>query len=149
MDTIYAIIFIIGIFYIIDYIINKYILPKLIEMDIKRIEKNPKWIMKDVEDNYYGFQDIDIILAETNKFVSLPRMRMSKDCKYELLIPNDTPTREVDNILRLALAGKIAIKYGLNFTDKPLHWLSILCYMLDGGDIKATATKLKRKQEVS
>jgi hypothetical protein len=42
------------------------------------------------------------------------------------------------------------VKYGVLFQDKPIHWLSILCYMLDGGDIKQEATsweKVNMKKE--
>lgn len=149
MEEVYALLFIIVMFYISSKIFNKFILLKLIEMDTMEIERNPKWIMKDVIKQYYGFQDIDIILAETTVFMSLPRVRISKNNRFELWIPNDTSTREVNDILRLALAGKIQIKYGVFFPDKPLHWLSILCYMLDGGDVMEATAKFEEKQETS
>lgn len=149
MEEVYALLFIIVMFYISSKIFNKFILLKLIEMDTMEIERNPKWIMKDVTKQYYGFQDIDIILAETTVFMSLPRLRATKEGRFELLVPNDITTREVDEILKLALAGKIQIKYGVFFPDKPLHWLSILCYMLDGGDVMEATAKFEEKQETS
>lgn len=120
------------------------LLPKLIEKTTKEIEKNPKWIASKI--NYYGFHDIDIILATGPDF-ALPRLRISKENRYELLVSNDISTKEVDDIIRLALLGKIQVKYGLFFPDKPLHWLSILCYMLDGGDIKEEATSWEAKNK--
>lgn len=147
MEEIYAMAFIIIMFYISSRIFKRFIFPKLIESDTKEIERNPKWIMGKLNKNeYYGFQDIDIILAETKLFYSLPRLRVTKDNRYELWIPNDTTTREVDDILRLAIIGKIHVKYGLFFPDKPLHWLSILCYMLDGGDINEAAATFEEKK---
>lgn len=149
METLLALLLSLVMFYISIHIFNKYILPKLIEADTKEIEKNPQWIMKHAIGKYYGFHDVDIILAETKIFVSLPRARISKNNRFELWIPNDTSTREVNDILRLALAGKIQIKYGVFFPDKPLHWLSILCYMLDGGDVMEATAKFEEKQETS
>ena len=102
----------------------------------KEIEKNPKWIVDKVKGVYYGFHDIDFILAESNIFSSLPRFKISKTDRYELWLPSDISIKDVDEIVRLALVGKIQVKYGLIFRDKSLNWLSILCYMLDGGDIR-------------
>lgn len=147
MEEIYAIAFIIIMFYISSRIFKRFIFPKLIESDTKELERNPKWIMGELNKNkYYGFQDIDIILAETKLFYSLPRFRVTKNNRYELWISNDTTTREVDNILRFAIISKIYVKYGLFFPDEPLHWLSILCYMLDGGDINEAATVFEEKK---
>lgn len=146
MEEIYAIAFIILILYVSSRIYKKFIFPRLIEYDTKEIERNPKWIMKNIKSNYYGFHDVDIILAETKLFCSLPRFRITKNDRYELWVSNDTTTREVDDILRLALVGKIYIKHNLFFPDKPIHWLSILCYMLDGGDINECATKFEEKK---
>lgn len=145
MKEIRVIFFMIIIFCIYSYVFKKFVLPKLIKIDTKEIEKNPKWIMNNIREKYYGFQDIDIILIETNLFSSSPRLRITKDDKYEFLIPNDTSTKDVDEVLRLAIMGKIAVKYGLVFQDKPIYWLSILCYMLDGGDIKETSARFEEK----
>lgn len=145
MNEIYAIAFIIIMFYISSRIFKIFIFPKLIELDTKEIERNPKWIMNLDAAKTYGFHDIDIVLAETNLFITLPRFRLGKNNRFELWIPNDTLTRDAEDVLRLALVGKIQVKYGLFFPDKPLHWLSILCYMLDGGDINEAATKFEEK----
>lgn len=152
MEEIYAILIIIVMFYISSRIFKYFIFPKLLEMDTKELEKNPKWIMGDVRSKYYGFQDIDIIVAETNLFSALPRFRVAKNDRFELLVPSDVSTKDVNEVLKLAMIGKINVKYGLMFTDKPLHWLCILCYMLDGGDIKEAATSWesdKTRQENS
>ena len=62
---------------------------------------------------------------------------MSKDKeRIELWIPNDIPIRNLESLAKIALLGKIKIRYGIYFPEKPIYWLSILCYMLDGGDIK-------------
>lgn len=148
-DDIVVLLLIFPISYLFNVLFKKFVLPKLIEIDTKEIKKNPSWIMKDVEKNYYGFSDIDIILADTNVFTVLPTFRFGKTGRFELLIPNETSTKDVDEVLRLALIGKIKMKYGLFYTDKPIYWLSILCYMLDGGDIEESTTKFKEKQETS
>lgn len=116
------------------------IFPKMVHHGIKEIERNPKWVTSQLQ--YYGFNDIDIVLCES-KWGMLPRFRAGKNDRVELWIDNDTSTRDVEDIGRLALAAKIKAKYGLWFPEKPLHWLSILCYMLDGGDIKMEATSWK------
>lgn len=54
--------------------------------------------------------------------------------------------KDIEDIGRLALATKIKIKCGLWFPEKPLYWLSIICYMLDGGDIHMTDTSYKRNE---
>lgn len=117
------------------HIFNRYVFPKIVEKTTKEIEVNPKWITAELRRKYYGFSDIDFILAE-NSLGALPRFRASKDkTRLEMLISTDTTTRDVEDLGRVALIGKIHAKYGLFFPDKPIHWLSILCYMLDGGDV--------------
>ena len=121
-------------------IISKKIYPKLIEYFTKEIERNPKWVTSQLQ--YYGFEDIDIVLCES-KLGRLPRFRTGENKRLELLIDNDTPTYEVETIGRIALAAKIKTEYGLWFPDKPLYWLSVLCYMLDGGDIQMSNRPLE------
>lgn len=146
METICVVIITILIFFASKLFFTLFIMPKFIEANLKEIERNPKWIVKN---NYYGFQDIDIVLAETNLNRSLPRILVTKENRYEFWISNDTTTREVDEVLRLAIMGKIKVKYNLFFPEKPLHWLSILCYMLDGGEIQEKSAKFEEKQETS
>jgi hypothetical protein len=112
---------------------NEIIFPKMVRNGMKEIERNPKWILSQL--HYYGFSDIDIILCES-KWGMLPRFRLGKNHNLELWIDYDTSTKDVEEVGRLALAGKVRVKYGLWFPEKPLYWLSILCYMLDGGDIQ-------------
>lgn len=132
--------------YVIATIFRKAILPLIYKKKTKEIEKNPKWITSRINDKYYGFSDIDFILAE-NPLGGLPRFRLAKDHKrLELLIPNDTQIRDLDAIAKVALAGKIKIKYGVFYPDKPIHWLSILCFMLDGGDVSMGA-RFERKTD--
>lgn len=142
MEDILVIIFITSIVYALLQTSKYIILPKLVTKSMKEIEVNPKWIMSKA--NYYGFQDIDIILTES-RLGGLPCSRVTKENRFQLLIPNDTLTKDADEVVRLALLGKIYIKHNLFFPDKPTHWLSILCYMLDGGDIKEEAASWERK----
>ena len=136
MKEVIALLFVIFIVYIATRVFKWFVLPVILDMDTKETERNPKWIVDKVKGVYYGFHDIDFVLAENNIFSSLPRFKITKTNRYELWLPSDISIREVDEIVRLALVGKIKIKYGLDFGNKSLHWLSILCYMLDGGDIR-------------
>ena len=136
MKEVIALLFVIFIVYIAIHVFKLFIRPVILDMDTKEIERNPKWIVDKVKGVYYGFHDIDFILAESNIFSSLPRFKISKTDRYELWLPSDISIKDVDEIVRLALVGKIQVKYGLIFRDKSLNWLSILCYMLDGGDIR-------------
>ena len=135
---------IIAIMGFIGFIIGKYvservILPILIEKATKEIEKNPEWIVSRLNERYYGFSDIDIITVE-GPIDTLPRFRLSKkkkdEGKLELLISNNTSIDEIDEIAKLALHGKIYICYNITTPNKPAYWLSILLYLLDGGDIE-------------
>lgn len=119
------------------YMFNKMLLPKIIMNMSKEIERNPKWIISRLP--YYGFDDIDIILYE-NKWNTSPYARTTKENKIEIWISNDTTTKEVEAVGRLALAVKLKIRYNLWFPEKPLHWLSVLCYLLDGGNIEILDT---------
>ena len=144
-DMCIIVIAILGIF-LGSHLYQHFFKPWLVEKCTKDIEKNPKWIMDKLKSEYYGFHDIDIILANCT-FGPLPRFRWEKkEKRLQFLIPEDTPTRDVDAVARIALTAKIKLKYGLWFPDKPLHWLSILCYMLDGGDIKQEATRWEELQ---
>lgn len=122
------------------------IFPKIIEKTTKEFDKNPKWIINELHSKYYGFHDIDIITAE-NSIGALPRFRVAKKDKtrLEVLIPNDISTRDIEQMGQIALVGKIKIKYGLFFPDKPIHWLSILCFMLDGGEINVKEIEKDKK----
>lgn len=122
------------------------ILPKIVKKKTIEIETNPKWIKSKVE-NKYGFQDIDFILARS-PFNNLPYMRVvekDKKTRFQFILSEDTSVNDVDEIARLAIAEKIYVKYNLAYMDKPLFWLSILCYMLDGGDINETKTAWSNK----
>ena len=114
---------------------------------MKELEKNPKWITSNIHEQYYGFYDIDIILVDS-KYGGLPYVRMVKSTQHmEFLIPNDTSIKDVDDIAKQALNAKLKLKYGFYFPDKPAYWLAILCYMLDGGDIKQSATKWEKVEK--
>ncbi len=138
----------------IGFIIGKYvseriILPILIEKATKEIEKNPKWIVSRLNEKYYGFSDIDIITVESPTD-TLPRFRLNNkkkkdEEKLELLISDDTSIDEIDEIAKLALHGKIYIYYNITAPDKPAYWLSILLYLLDGGDIEI----MEKRQETN
>lgn len=134
--------------YTILYIIKFIIVPKIIDKTTKEINRNPKWITNELHSKYYGFSDIDFIIAHS-RFGGLPRFRVSRQdfTRLELFISEDTSTRDIQEIGRIALVGKIKIKHGVFFPDKPLHWLSILCFMLDGGDV--TIKEIEKRQETN
>lgn len=146
IEDICMIILCISMFYMGHIIFKRFILPKLIDIGTKELEKNPKWLIPQLRETYYGFHDIDIIVAEsTNLFSILPRFRLAKNDRYELWIPDDITTKDVDIVAQLALMGKINVKYGLFYENKSTYWLSIMCFMLDGGDV-TQAAKLEKKE---
>ena len=138
----------VGVFcYWIAYTILKYIvIPWIYEKGTKEIAKNPDWLVSELKTQYYGTQDIDFVVVES-RFGLLPRFRLAKKNQLQLLISSDMTTRDIELIARAALVGKIKIKYNLWFPEKPAYWLSILCYMLDGGNINQSGVKWKRKSE--
>lgn len=149
MNTLYVLAFIIVFSYVTWVILKYIIIPYMIEKSIQDIEKNPKWITPKLRQTYYGFSDIDIITAKSN-LAPLPRFRIKHEnnkAKFEFLIPEDTSVNDIEEVARLALQGKIYIRHKLLFTDKPTHWLAILLYMLDGGDIKQEATSWEKKEK--
>ena len=141
-----VVIIVILVLYLCYKLFDRVLFPIIVEKRTKKIEKNPKWIVDKLRSEYYGFSDLDIILVE-GPFNCLPRFKEAEGNRYELLISNDTSTKDVDDIARIALVGKIKMKYGLWFPEKPIYWLSILCYMLDGGDIKQEATSWEEKSQ--
>ena len=145
-DLAYIILFLISM-YAFSRLYRYVIFPKILEKTTKEIDRNPQWITKELHSKYYGFADIDFITAE-NSLGALPRFRASKDKnKLEFLISEDTSIRDLEKIGQIALVGKIKIKYGLFFPDKPLHWLSILCFMLDGGEV--SVKDIEKRQETN
>lgn len=134
-DLIIIISVILGIF-ILAKLFSRVIVPWIISKRTKYIEKNPNWLTSKIKNVYYGFYDIDFIIVE-NPFKSSMELRVSENKKrLELLLSNELTTNDTEEIARVALAGKIKLKYNLWFPDKPIYWLSILCFMLDGGSIK-------------
>lgn len=127
-------------------VFDKILFPIIVNKRTKKVEVNPKWLTPKFQKEYYGFQDIDIILVE-DPFNCVPRFRKTKENRYELLISNDTSIKDADDVAAMALLGKIKLKYGLFFPEKPLYWQSILCYMLDGGEIKQEDTKWENKEK--
>ena len=69
------------------YILNRFykfiLFPKIVEKTTKELEKNPKWITKELHSKYYGFSDVDIILAESS-IDALHRFRVAKNDKSRL-----------------------------------------------------------------
>ena len=121
-------------------IFDRILFPIMVNKLTKYVEMNPEWITPKLRKEYYGFYDIDIILVN-DPLGCVPRFKKTKDKRFQLLISEDTSVKDIEDVGRLALATKIKIEYGLWFPEKPLHWLSILCYMLDGGDIKQESTR--------
>lgn len=115
---------------------RKVIMPAFIRKTRVEIERNPKWLTPKLRNQYYGFGDIDIILADS-PYGDVTDFQFKKD-HFELVISNDVTLRDVESIARFALLYKLSIKYNLrisSYIDKPAYWLSILCYLLDGRDV--------------
>ena len=146
LRSLYIGISIIVFLYITYGFLKKVIFPWIVDKRTVDIEKNPKWIISKLQDKYYGFNDIDIITVDS-PLGWIPRFRLDKYKKdrLQLLISEDVSINDLDAIAQLALAGKIRIKYDLWYPEKPAHWLAILNFMLDGGDVNTEMTKLKEK----
>ena len=142
------VILIVLVLYVLHKVYRYILFPKMINKITKEVEKNPKWITKELHSKYYGFADIDFITAEDDLGV-LPRFRVSKedDTRLEFLIPDDTPTTDIERLGHHALVGKIKLKYGLFFPEKPIEWLSILLFMLEGGEV--TIKDIEKRQETN
>lgn len=151
MESMLATIIVIIIGYILIKIWKYVIFPFVVKKTTHEIEKNPKWITPKLRQNYYGFSNIDIITARST-IGGLPRFRLnSKERdkeRLELLISEDTPVNDIDKVATLALQGKLHVYYNLYFPDKPAYWLSILLYMLDGGDIKPESIVWESKNKI-
>lgn len=133
--------------YEILYVITYILVPELKNYSMKEVDRNPKWIISRLP--YYGLKDIDIVVCECDWDI-LPRVRIRKKDCIELWIDQDTKIEDVENIGRLALLVKLKIKYNLWFPEKPIYWLSILCYMLDGGNVEVSNTpSITTKEETS
>ena len=151
MESMLATIIVIIIGYILIKIWKYVIFPFVVKKTTHEIEKNPKWITPKLRQNYYGFSNIDIITARST-IGALPRFRLNlkergKE-RLELLISEDTPVNDIDKVATLALQGKLHVYYNLYFPDKPAYWLSILLYMLDGGDIKPESIVWESKNKI-
>ena len=151
MESMLATIIVIVIGYILIKIWKYIIFPFVVKKTTHEIEKNPKWITPKLRQNYYGFSNIDIITARST-IGTLPRFRLNSKEKdkerLELLISEDTPVNDIDKVATLALQGKLHVYYNLYFPDKPAYWLSILLYMLDGGDIKPESIVWESKNKI-
>ena len=151
MESMLATIIVIIIGYILIKIWKYIIFPFIVKKTTHEVEKNPKWITPKLRQNYYGFSNIDIITARST-IGALPRFRLnSKEEgkeRLELLISEDTPVNDIDKVATLALQGKLHVYYNLYFPDKPAYWLSVLLYMLDGGDIKPESIVLESKNKI-
>lgn len=151
MESMLATIIVIIIGYILIKIWKYVIFPFIVKKTTHEVEKNPKWITPKLRQNYYGFSNIDIITARST-IGTLPRFRLNSKEKdkerLELLISEDTPVNDIDKVATLALQGKLHVYYNLHFPDKPAYWLSILLYMLDGGDIKPESIVWESKNKI-
>lgn len=127
-------------------IFNKTLAPILIQKGLTEIARNPKWITSRLHEEYYGFDDVDIILCES-KWGVLPYFHINHK-RIEVWVSNNTSIDEVEALGHLILCSRLKVEYGLWYTGKPLYWLSLLLYMLDGGDMKVEE-KIKNKQETS
>lgn len=117
------------------YVFKHWIKPSLETRSMKEVDRNPKWVTKQIT-SYYGFEDIDFVLFDSN-MVDSPRLKTNKTRdRLELWLPCDTLTKDIPELSRLALACKIHTRHGVWCPDKPIYWLSVLCFMLDGGEIK-------------
>lgn len=132
--------------YVLYTIVKTFIYPKLLDALTTEVERNPSWLSEKLRSEYYGYSDIDFITCEC-PLCHVPRFRVTKDERLELLVPNDFTVWDRERIGKIALIGKIRIKYGLTVPDKPIYWLSILCYLLDGGDINVSETKWEENKD--
>lgn len=131
-STCIILLIIIGLF-IIYKLFTKFAIPYIFTLKTKDGEKNPDWLISRL--HYYGFHDIDIILMKSDSvFTRSPHFILNHD-RYELYVPDSVSVDDAEDIGKLALLGKLYVKYGVLHEDKPLYWLSILCYMLDGGGV--------------
>ena len=111
---------------------NSLIFPWIINKFTQDIEVNPKWITSKTV-NYYGFSDIDFVIVNS-PLGATPRFRTvlkNNTSRLQLLLDQTTSTTDVDEIMRIALIGKILSKYGILLSNRSLNRLSILCYVLD------------------
>ena len=132
--------------------------PYQIKKSIKVVKKNPEWLIPALRSHYYGLDDVDILLVESKHKIA-PQFQLNvikKDEKagllemrLELLLPSTVTIAEIDEIAKIALIGKICTKVnpqvGMTYANKPTYWLSILCYMLDGGSINQSAVSWNDK----
>lgn len=133
--------------YSIYTIVRSFVYPRLLDKLTKEVERNPSWLVDKLRSEYYGFNDIDIIISNC-PICSVPRFRVSKSGKLELYVPEDYSVWTRDKIAQIALIGKIHIRHGISVgADKPVYWLSILCYMLDGGDINVSEITWEEKRQ--
>lgn len=124
-------------------IVKVYIFPKVLDLLTTVKEVNPEWLTTKLRSEYYGFNDINFIICDCPIW-NVPRFRLSKNPhqNIEFLIPSGATVWDREKLAKIALMGKIKIKYDVNTSfNKPIEWLSILCYMLDGGDINISETK--------
>lgn len=149
MESIFAMLIVIWVGLTLWKIWKYIIFPVIVTKTTQELEKNPKWITSELRHNYYGFSDIDIITAKSS-IGTLPRFRLKEDKnkkkRLELLISEDTSTKEIDQVAKLALQGKLYVYYNLSFPNKSVNWLSTLLYMLDGNDVKI---QIKKNGEIN
>lgn len=134
--------------YVCCYIFSRYIQPAFMTANLKIIETNPKWLVSKLNERYYGFHDIDILLAD-NPYLSFPVERFNKKTNHiEIILSNDdTTTKDIDDIAQLALSIKLIVKYQIFYEGKSADWLSILCYMIEGNDINIDKVKWEEKED--
>lgn len=122
--------------------------PRIMHHFITETNRNPEALMNNLRSDYYGFNDIDIVMYECN-FLNEPYMRVEKNNHYVLYVPEEARYSD-DVIARWAIACKIKAKYGVTPSlDKPIQWFSVLCYLLDGNDFNISKTEWKPKDENS
>lgn len=135
--------------YTIYTIVKTFVYPRVLDLFTKEIERNPSWLTDKLRSEYYGFNDIDIIISHC-PICNVPRFRVGKNDNLELFVPEDYSVWTRDRIAQIALMGKIHIRYGISVgASKPVYWLAILCYMLDGGDINVSGISWEKRQENS
>lgn len=110
------------------------------------LEKNPKWLLPELRSQYYGFHDI-VIYVVKNTYISSINLHYHTALKcLEVFIPEyEAVPRDIDDIAKFILAGKIFLQHKIRITDKPVYWLSILCYMLDGGEVRQSQVQWEKK----
>ena len=112
-----------------------YILQKRKLKKLNIIEKNPKWIVSDLKTRGYGLDDVDVFVTENTDSSLHTFDYNASQSKLTAYVPKSFSSQDIEVLAKEILVTKIYIKTKNNYDDKPIHWLFILYYLLEGNDI--------------